>query len=202
MAFFEQRFPEGISEGAMGGPVWSTGVGMVQSGRRVTNRNWSMPLHRYDVSHALKKGSSRETLKAFFYVTAGRADGFRYKDWNDYEVTQSTGSLSLISGSDYQMNRVYTAFARTFTRTIQKPVTGTVTVYRTRAAVTSVISPTINYTTGIVTVSGHVGGDTYSWAGQFDVPVAFANDEAMFRVIATGEMKSAWPQIALEEIRL
>jgi len=203
MAFFEKRFPEGISEGAIGGPVWMTEVAMTRSaGSRSTNQVRAMPKHRYDVSHALKKGASREVLKSFFYVVAGRADGFRFKDWNDYEVTTGISSMTPISGSTYQMNRVYTAFTRSFVRKIQKPVTGTCTFYRTRSAVTSVITPTVDYTTGIATISGHVGGDTYTWAGQFDVPVAFVSDEAMFRIIATGEMKSAWGQIAVEEIPL
>lgn len=203
MSFFEQLFPEGVSEGAMGGPIWSTEVGSVRSGHRFTNRNYSMPLHRYDVSHALRQGDKLELLTAWVYVVGGKADGFRYKDHRDFRATQDTGTLTLISGSNYQLNRTYTAFDRVFTRKIKKPVTGKVSVYRTRAMVTSLILPTIDYTTGIVTVSGHVGGDTYSWSGEFHVPVAFESDEAMFRLVATaGRTMAALPQINLKEIRI
>ncbi len=202
MAFFDKRFPESISEGATGGPMWSTSVATTISGIRSTNRNWSMPLHRYDVAHALKRSDRLELLKSFFYVVGGRADSFRYKDWLDFTATQENSSLTLISGSDYQLNRVYTAYTRTFTRQITKPVSATVIVYRTRAAVTSVATATIDYTTGIATISGHAGGDTYTWEGQFDVPCSFVSDQAQFRLIAAGEIRAAWPQIAIEEVRI
>jgi hypothetical protein len=75
-----------------------------------------------------------------------------------------------------------------------------VQVYRNGGA----ISPSIDYTTGIVTISGHTGGDTYTWAGDFDVPVAFA-DDAMDDIELTGMAGAEFlgvSSINLEEIRL
>jgi hypothetical protein len=46
-----------------------------------------------------------------------------------------------------------------------------------RASVQSTITPTVDYTTGVITVSGHAGGDTYQWAGQFMVPVRYTVDK-------------------------
>ena len=54
---------------------------------------------------------------------------------------------------------------------------------------------------GEVTVSGHVSGDTYTWAGQFYVPVYFSDPMAMFRVLGGPRMLTDWPDITLRESR-
>lgn len=201
MSFFEDRLPECFSFGARGGPVFSTEVVKTQGGQRYANKNWTMPIHRYDVSEAIKTEEDFETIRAFFYNVSGQYDGFRFKDWADYRATAQP--LSLISGSIYQLNRAYVRGSRTFTRKITKPV-DSITVYRTRSGATSAISPTISYTTGQVTVSGHAGGDTYSWTGEFDVPVAFSSDmlEAVIENKNDGAFLIRWPSIQVEEIRL
>lgn len=206
MSFFEQRMNPDLSYGAKGGPVWNTSRAYAISGRRIANKNWSAPLHRYDISHCLKTESDFNEIRNFFYVAAGAFDGFRYKDWMDYKAEQSETNLTLISGTTYQMNKLYSLGSRTYTRAIQKPVAGA-QVFRTRSGTTTNITgsgATVDTTTGIVTISGHVAGDTYSWSGEFDVPVAFISDEFMPEIInKTGdEFLIASGQIMLEEIRL
>lgn len=208
MSFFEERLPERYSFGAKGGPAFSTEVNKTQGGQRFANKNWTYPLNRYDVSSSIKTQADFEVFRSFFYVVSGQFDGFRFKDWSDYqsgagEVHPIPQPLSLITGSVYQLNVTYTRGARTFTRPIFKPVSAIV-VYRTRSAVTSVISPSIDYTTGQVTVSGHVAGDTYTWSGEFDVPVAFTSDVMEIEIAnkSDGQFAMTWPTIQVEEIRL
>lgn len=203
MAFFEQRIDPRITVGAKGGPQWSTAVARLPSGRRYTNRNWQYPLHRYDVSHGVRSSADFEALRAFFMVVYGRADGFRFKDWSDYRCTQATSSLTLVSGNDWQLNRVYAVGARSFVRPIRKPVAGTVVVYRTRASVVSQAAATIDAATGIAAITGHAGGDTYTWEGEFDVPVAFVSDFADVEIIGGGAaLLSNWAGVQVEEIRV
>ena len=52
MSFFEARLPERFSFGARGGPLFSTEVVKTTGGQRFANKNWLMPLHRYDVRTA------------------------------------------------------------------------------------------------------------------------------------------------------
>jgi len=201
MAFFEHRLDPRITVGAKGGPQWSTHVTRTASGRRFTNRLWAYPLHKYDVSHGLHSAADFETLRAFFMVVAGQADGFRFKDWADYRCTQTTSSLTFITGSTWQLNRMYAAGARSYVRPISKPVAAT--VYRTRASVVTVASATIDTTTGIATIAGHSAGDTYTWEGEFDVPVAFTSDFADIEMIGGGaDLLQNWAGIQVEEIRL
>ncbi len=203
MAFFEQRFPECISINAKGGPVFSTTVA-ASAGRRFANRNWAYPKHRYNVGHVARDDADFALLRDFFLVVAGRADGFRYKDYGDYKVTQAQGRLDLISGNNYQMVRVYTVGARSFVRRITKPVSASTKVFRTRASVVTDITTTDggarDATKGAVTITNHQAGDTYAWSGEFDVPVAFASDEAAFTLLGGPTMLTEWPDITLEEI--
>ncbi len=203
MAFFEEQFDPRFSFGARGGPVFSTAVAKVRSGRRHANRNWSAPLHRYNVSQAVKTNDDFEEVRAFFYVVSGAYDGFRFKDWSDFEATQDNSYATLISGSTYQLQRKYTVGARNYLRDIQKPRSGVV-VRRFRSSAWSTASATVDTTTGIATISGHVGGDIYAWVGEFDVPVAFVADELEAEIVDAGptEYLVRWPQIVVEEIRL
>lgn len=204
MAFFEQQFPPSISYGARGGPAWRTTRVVSASGRRSANQEWAYPLHRYQVAPAVKTNAAFEAVRSFFYVVAGAFDGFRFKDWADFEATQGNSRLSLISGSDWQLERVYTVGARAFVRKITKPVASPAPiVYRDRASVITVAAATIDTTTGVATISGHVGGDTYTWEGEFDVPVAFADDAMEAEIIDHGgdDYLVSWPSIALEEVR-
>jgi len=206
MAFFEQRMNPDLSYGARGGPVYSTSKAYSTNGRRITNKNWSLPLHRYDVQHCIKTASAFEEIRNFFYVVSGAFDGFRYKDWNDYQASTSNTTLTLITGSTWQMFKTYAAGNRTFSRKIQKPVSG-IQFFRTRSGTTTNItagSTSLDTATGIVTISGHQSGDIYTWSGEFDVPVAFVSDEFMPVIdnFNGQELLISSGPILLEEIRL
>lgn len=203
MPFFEQQFPPIISSNMQGGPRFLTDKSYTAGGQRVTNRRSQYPLHDYSLAHPVREGAMFDELRAFFYVVGGDADGFRYKDWSDYKASQTQTSATLITGSVYQLNKLYTFGSRTFTRPIFKPVAGA-QIFRTRAAVVTNITGTsvIDFTAGRVTISGHTAGDTYTWAGEFDVPAAFRDPGAVFRVIGGPRMLTEWPSIEIEEVRL
>lgn len=204
MAFFEALFPERISINAEGGPRFLNSKAYMQGGQRITNRETTHPLHQYSVAVPARRSEDFTELRAFFYVVGGDADGFRFKDWTDFLATQANSNLTLISGSVYQLNRLYTYGSRTYVRPIYKPVTP-IQVFRTRGGVTTEITPasaSIDYTTGRVTISGHVAGDTYRWAGEFHVPVAFRDPSAMWRLLGSANDLVEWPNIELEEIRV
>lgn len=207
MDFFEHRLDERISYGARGGPTWKTTRVRSTSGRQWTNREWDYPLHRYQVGQSVKTNADFETIRALFYVVAGGYEGFRFKDWADYEATQSNSRLVLASGSPtaWQLCRVYTVAGREFVRPIYKPCASpTPQVYRTRSGVTTLITASVDTTSGLAVFAGHVAGDTYTWVGEFDVPVNFADDELESEIVDDGgdDFLVRWPSIVLEEIRI
>lgn len=193
MAFFEELFPRRISRGAQGGPVFATGGTEQPNGFRTTQRKRMWPLHEWEVGHVLRTNADFEELRAWFYVVCGRFEGFRFEDPADHLVTRPQSSLTLITGSTWQLNRTYTVGARVFARPIFKPRAGVV-IYDAGG---SALTATVDTTTGIATVTGA----PVTWSGSFDVPVAFADDAAVFSLLGSPQMYMQWKSIRLREIR-
>lgn len=204
MTFLERRLSDAIVRGSSGGPFGAR-LKAYAGGRLQQSFLRTRSMRRYDISMGIKTRDDFEEVRALFYVVMfEHYEGFRVKDWSDFELTQENSVLTFISGSDWQIYRRYSHGAYTHDRIIQKPVDGTIVVYRTRAAVVSVATAAVDATTGIATIAGHVGGDTYTCAGQFDVPVTFV-DDAMDSVRVDGvtsNLLDELPSIMLEEIRL
>lgn len=205
MAFLEQRLSQRIERGASGGPV-NRGRQMVRTagGRLRQVFTWPEPLHTYTVSHGILGQAQLEELRALWYVVNFTPyEGFRFRDWSDFRATQANSRCTLITGSTYQLQRIYAFAGLEFIRRIQKPVAGAI-VYRTRTGAVTDASASIDTATGIATISGHVSGDTYNWAGEFDVPVTFSDDTWVQQLeTMTGDGALAtMPTINLEEIVL
>ncbi len=204
MAFLEQRLNARIERGATGGPTNRGRTKVRTAGGKLRQVfTWTAPLHEYEVSHGILTAADFEALRAMWYVVNFTPyEGFRFRDWSDYQATHSNTSLALVTGSDYQLRRDYTFGGVTFSRVISKPNAGVV-IQRNRSGVLSTATATVDTTTGLATISGHVSGDTYSWAGTFDIPVTFSDDEwvAMLETNSAGPMPTP-PSIKLEEIRL
>lgn len=204
MSFFETpRLPESIAIGAEGGPSYVVEVIPLRSGAEQRNLVQDQPLQRYSIAFLNRDTSEIETLTAFFRMAKGRTHGFRFKDLLDYQATTSTGVLSLIPGSPsglYQMYKSYTSGSEIDYRKIVKPVSGTVTIYENGNLMGSGYS--VNYTTGIVTISS--GAGPFTWAGEFDVPVRFDVDRMnpSYVPIGPSQRLGSWDSIELVELRL
>lgn len=203
MAFFEELFPPEISVGMTGGPRFINSKAYTQSGHRHTNRLALHPLHEYSLAQPSMRDELFDRLRAFFWVVGGDADAFRFKDWSDYRCSQANGITTEVSASVYQLHKAYTYGARTSVRPISKPVAGA-RIYRTRTGVVTDITAasTLDTTTGRVTVVDHLAGDTYGWAGEFHVPVAFRDSGAVWQWLGnSGSANMAWPSLEVEEVR-
>jgi len=134
MSFIETpRFPDNVAYGASGGPGYLTDVVVVNSGAESRNQNWTQARAVYEVSHAARLPAEYNVLRDFFRAVKGRTHGFRFKDHLDYQCTTSNGVLGAGVGAGvptYQLGKLYAAGALSETRTISKPVSGTVAVYR------------------------------------------------------------------------
>lgn len=159
MAFIETRFPDDISYGATGGPGFNTDVVVVNSGSEQRNSLWQDALGSWNVSHGVRTDTQLATLIAFFRVMVGRAKGFRFKDWQDYQVTTANGLLGTAGVGNgtpggFQLQKSYTTAGQTVYREITKPVAATYTVYRGGVAKTEGVGAgnyALDTTTGLVT---------------------------------------------------
>ena len=86
MSFAETRFPADISYGSAGGPEFSTDIIVTHSGHEQRNSNWIMARARYNVAYGVKTKEQLAELITFFRARKGQAEGFRYKDWTDFEA--------------------------------------------------------------------------------------------------------------------
>ena len=167
MTFLEYRISTAVRRGSAGGPT-AKRIKLYDATGRLTKQQFfrEYPVHRYSFDFGAKLLEDAEEIREFFMVVffgaGGPYDGFRVRDWNDYELTQANSSLTLVSGAVWQINRVYRVGAVQFVRPIYKTEAGTVVVYRTRSSLVTVASATIDENLGRATISGHVGGDTYT----------------------------------------
>jgi uncharacterized protein (TIGR02217 family) len=204
MTFLEQRLDTKITHGASGGPtVPGRTKTYLPNGKLYQDFTASTGIHRYDVSHGVRSRADFQAVLDLFYVVMFTPyEGFRFKDWRDYQGLQTNTRLRLIAGSTWQLQRRHVFGGVEFLRDITKPVASTVTVWRTRSAVVSAAIAVVDYTTGIVTITGHVDGDTYTWTGEFDMPVTFTDDTWVGDLeVNTVNLWVTSNPIKLEEIR-
>lgn len=193
MAFLETpRFPELISYHAVGGPAYLTTVVQVESGSEYRDQAWTQALSKYDVSHAARTKAYSDQIVAFFRIARGRTNGFRFKDWADFE-DKGGGIFVMLTSTTFQMYKRYTSGSSTEDRKITKPVSPVV--------VTGGSSPSVNYTTGVVTVSS---GTPTSWTGTFDVPCRFDTDDLKGEILDSsgGIFVMGYQSIPIVELRL
>ena len=198
MAFVEVQFPNDISYGSSGGPEYATDIVASVSGYEQRNINWEQARARYNVAHGVKTKVQLDALIAFFRARKGRAHGFRFKDWTDYQATNETLGTGNGTQTQFQLVKRYASGSVTELRTIVKPVAGTVQIYKSGVLQTSGLS--VDTTTGVVTfTAAPTIGQVVTANFQFDVPVRFDTDKLSASLDAYGV--HSWQDIALIEVR-
>lgn len=172
MAFVETpRFPEDISAQSKFGPGFSTVIARNFGGYEVSNQGWTYPLHEGDVSF-VRTQAQLDSLLAFFHGVAGMHNRFRFKCFNDYTTTTTTGTVIQLTATTWQLCKTRTLGALVTQWPVKKPVSGTVTVNGGG-------SFSVDYTTGIITAVGSPVIAPTNWVGEFDFPVRFAIDKML-----------------------
>lgn len=173
MAFDEVRLPEEIERGSQGGPSFSTTIISLSSGFEKRNVNWSRFKTKWNIGYGVRNRESYFALYEFFVLRQGKAYGFRFKDWTDFEAVDEPLDDGDGSTTQFQLQRVYSDAVRTYNRPIQKPVLP-ITVKVNGSETTDF---TIDDTTGVITFdNAPANGATITWSGEFDVPVRFDTD--------------------------
>lgn len=183
--FHEVRFPTSISFGSTGGPGRRTDVVTLRSGAEERNSIWANSLRRYDAGYGIKTAADLAAVVAFWEERRGRLYGFRWQDRMDF---QSSPPGSAVAATDqaigtgdgatriFQLTKTYGASFAPWTRTIAKPVAGTVVV--AIAGVPQASGWSVDTTTGMVTFTTAPPSGTVITAGfEFDVPVRFDTDQ-------------------------
>lgn len=200
MSFHNVRLPESIELGAVGGPSFFTSVMELYSGYEQRNINWSQTRGKWDIGYGLRSEADMKNVIDFFYARRGKAFGFRFKDWTDYQIpTLQTIATADGTRSVFQAVKTYSSGGQTFTRTLTKLVAGTVQVYEGASLASP--QPTVDVDTGEITFNGPpTGGTLIGIVCEFDVPVRFDIDH--LPVSAYGLELQSINGIDLVEIRV
>jgi len=200
MNFLEIQFPSCISYGATGGPTYSTDVVTMFSGHEQRNSNWKNARAKYNVATGVKTESQWQALISFFRACKGKAIGFRFKDWSDYQAKkQQIGTGDGIK-TEFQLIKTYTSGSASIIREINKPVAGTVKIHASNSLRGST-NYSVDHTTGIITFEeAPAKGKIILADFEFDVPVRFDTDELQLSL--DNFNSGSWNSISLVEIRL
>jgi len=128
MAFYDDlRLPDDVERGATGGPEFKTDIAELFNGYEKRSIYWTMPLGSWNVGYGIQNIDNLEDVKSLFYIAKGRAHGFRFKDWSDFELEDQ--ELQGLDGQTtvIQLIKTYDLGTESFKRDIKKPVNGTLT---------------------------------------------------------------------------
>lgn len=192
MAFLDDiRLPIDVERGAQSAPTFNTTIISLANGFERRNQNWSLPRQSFDISYGISLKPDLDAVIDLFYAVKGQLDGFRIKDWADFEIGETEGTddstrqaVGLTDGSTaiFQIFKTYTAGATAFSRTIKKIVVGTARVWVNDVEITEGGGDSefsIDNNTGRITIGSTLAaqsGTTVATITEFDVPVRFATD--------------------------
>lgn len=198
-AFHEVRLPDDIERGAIGGPEFNTGVIINKGGFEQRSILWTEQLSSWDIGYGISGIDDLHTIRDFWYVRRGRANGFRFKDWLDFEIL-TVQTIAIADGikTQFQAIKTYSSGSFTYDRPLYKLVAGKTVVYLD--AVIQVSGFTINDNTGVITFTSAPGNTVLvRITTEFDVPVRFSDDK--FNAVIETFQAGAIPQIPITEIK-
>lgn len=184
-AFHEVRFPLRLALGTSGGPVRRTDIVNLSNGRENRNQRWRNSRRAYDAGSGVRSVSDLYAVLEFFEARGGQLYGFRFRDPVDFKscpplvvptaMDQRIGTGDGVTAA-FQLVKTYADAGGGWTRTVAKPVEGSVRISVNGIAVTAFST---DHASGIVTfAAGHVpaSGAAIRAGFEFDVPVRFDID--------------------------
>jgi uncharacterized protein (TIGR02217 family) len=205
MSFHDVQFPPVIARGASQGPSFSTQIVTTSGGGERRNVNWAQARRRYNVGTGLRTRADADVLLAFFHARQGRAFGFRFKDFSDFELPRQNIGTTNGSLATFQIFKRYTSGGVNHDRTITRPVSLTVRCWqngteRTLGAGASQFQ--VNLTTGVITLGSTLAattGQAVEVQCEFDVPCRFDTDDMSLAM--TTFYNQEWADISIVEVR-
>lgn len=181
-AFSEERFPDDWAWFAIGGPAYKNYITAGDSDFEARISVGDQGLRRYTLDRELHSQSEIDWFLAFWQLRRGPFEGFRMRDWRDYQATGQQLGVGNGTQTGFQLVKKYTntdpvtGGSSTVTRVLTKPVQGTVKVYKDGVLQGS--GYTVNYATGLVSFTAAPAAGVIVTADcAFDVPVRFEQDD-------------------------
>jgi len=188
MQFHEIRFPAALSFGSMGGPERRTDIVTLSNGYEERNTPWAHSRRRW----------------------RGQMFAFRWKDWSDFKSckpseTVAHGDQTIGYGdgvtTEFQLTKTYRSGDESYTRNIEKPVSGTVLVSLAGDPQSEGVHFEVDLTRGVLIFERAPDEGRDITAGfEYDVPVRFDADR--IHTSAANFQAGEVPNIPVVEVRL
>lgn len=202
--FVEQVLDLGVDYGADGGPEWSNTITEAGGGYERVNINWSQPKGRWNLGDRTGENcltrDQHDYLYRFWMARRGSGIGFRYKDWNDFELIDEVIGTGDGTTTAFQITRGYGSFERTIKKIADdpEPIVRVDGIYRPY---------TLDFNTGLITfTTAPSTGKEITVSCEFHVPVRFEQDAWPGRFYAadlqTGQRYYELGTLGVREIRV
>lgn len=177
--FHDVRFPEDVSWGSSGGPIYKTQVFSSHQGFEKRNIDWAQPMMKFDVAYGIRTDVQITKVIEFFNARQGQLNGFRYKNWCDFEVIDSPIAVGDGYSRRLPLYKIYGFIGRWHYKRLRKIVRGSVSGIQ--VGIEPVVEGTdfmIDYNAGEIVFNDIVGYGTpvYAQRLEFDEPVRFEED--------------------------
>lgn len=172
--FSDYRFPTDVSYGMSSSTCFDTEVVETHTGHEYRNIRNPFGRNKYGLVGGVRTNEQTQQLINFFRAVRGRAIGFRFKDWLDYQSRNQEIGIGDGKTKVYQLIKTYSLGGILESRKITKPVYGTVEIFiankKTRLF-------KIDYDNGaIIFPRAPTKGSKIAANFEFDVPVRFNSD--------------------------
>jgi len=167
-SFAEILLDVGRDYSVSGGPEFHTVIVTTAAGLEQRNQTWEVARGRWQLGERHIQRAKKDALQAFFRARRGSLQGFRFRDWTDYEVAGE--SFYPAGARNVQLVKTYddgSGFA--YARPITKPRSG---VTLTRAGNPEGYA-SLDTATGILTLAPDVEASVYYAYAEYPARLEF-----------------------------
>lgn len=178
MAFIEARLLDRVSYGFQIGPQFLVNIKSLVNGNEKRQKKWDLFKWRGVAPYSRIRPVDHQALLGAFLSAGGPTDGFRVKNWMDWKVVNQAIGVAPSGSTPVQLIRTYDLFGGiTYTRTVRKPVAGTVVMRQAGI----VKAGTFSTSTGLFTpTTAWTPGDLLEADFEYDIPMRFVSEYLPF----------------------
>lgn len=177
MARINAVLDEDVDYGFEGGARYLTNISENPNRFEERDSDWKYGKHEFEASFGDISDERRDRIVSIFHICRGRRHDFKFKDWNDYTITDQPIVVGGLGTADtIQLYKVYDGAAIDFgTAFTVRPIQAFAWA-ELRDETDALVAGTLDPLTGLFTPDDPWGAGPYVLNGEFYVWVRFDDD--------------------------